>query len=309
MLSFLRHEPALKALPPINAASWDSRTMGWIGPPKDQAQCGSCWDFSGTCVVEVACYKAGILAPDGSQALSEEYTLSCGRNGGCNGDDNTTVLSDAKAHGLPLTSAYGQYSAGGGKPTKCVWVPTMKLYRLTDWGFCDSNGGQGITATQDIKNCIAAYGCVGAAIAADDAFMNIAPGTVFQGSGSTEIDHDIVLIGWDDSKGAWLLRNSWGASWCDGGYCWIKYRANCVGTESVFGFVTAAPAPPPGPGPVPGPSLPAAVAELDFRKTGIVKGHTYMFVAPHGAPPDIYGLVAGAQGGKKVVVHDHGKKP
>ena len=33
--------------------------------------------------------------------LSEEYTLSCGRNGGCGGDDNTTVLDWAKATGLP----------------------------------------------------------------------------------------------------------------------------------------------------------------------------------------------------------------
>jgi hypothetical protein len=106
---------------------------------------------------------------------------------------------------------------------------------------------------------MAAYGPIGAAIAVDNAFANNPSGTVFQGTGYTGINHDIILIGWDDSKGAWLLRNSWGPTWCDAGYCWIKYGANQVGTEAVW--CTAAPLPPqppptpvpPGPGPVPAP--------------------------------------------------------
>ena len=264
-------------------------------------------------------------------ALSEEYTLSCCENGGCNGDDNTTVLAWAKAHGLPETAVYGPYAAGSGTPNKCAWTPTMKLYPITDWGFSDSNGGQGVTKAQDVKNCIAYYGCVGCAIAADDQFMNNPPGTVFQGSGSTAIDHDIVLCGWDDSKGrvsgamdpslvgvkaatttAWLLRNSWGANsclegpkehhrvhkgatWCDGGYCWIVEGANLVGTESVFGFVTA-PGPAPTPPPTPGPSpYPPAVAHLEFA-SGIVKGRRYSFTAPHNGAAGEYGLVPGRRG-------------
>ena len=83
----------------------------------------------------------------------------------------------------------------------------MKLYPINDWGFADSNGGQGVTPMADIKAAIMANGAVGCAIAADDAFENNPPGTVFQGSGSTDMNHDIILCGWDDSKQAWLLRN------------------------------------------------------------------------------------------------------
>lgn len=35
--------------------------------------------------------------------------------------------------------------------------------------------------------------------------------------------HCIALVGYDDEKGAWLLRNSWNTSWGIEGYCWIRY--------------------------------------------------------------------------------------
>lgn len=218
--------------------TWDSRTQGWIGPIKDQSQCGSCWDFSGTCVVEVAYYKAGVLPSDGSAALSEEYTLSCGRNGGCNGDDNVNVLEWAKATGLPSTADYGPYAS---RPGQCKWKQGMKLYRIDDWGFCDGQQGQGVTDTVAIKNAIMKYGCVGCAVAAGgDNFWNTGQGV---GTGrSHNIDHDVVLVGWDDSKGsggAWIMRNSWGTSWGTGGYAWVQYGAYDLGTEAVWASINA----------------------------------------------------------------------
>ncbi len=115
----------------------------------------------------------------------------------------------------------------------------MPLYKITDWGFADGTvSTESVTPTLAIKSAIMNYGAVGAGIACDDAFQNIQPGTVFSGSGATAIDHDIILIGWDDTKKAWLLRNSWGPQWGDQGYCWIAYGANCVGTEAVWCEVT-----------------------------------------------------------------------
>ena len=51
------------------------------------------------------------------------------------------------------------------------------------------------------------------------------------------IDHDVILAGWDDSKGAWLMRNSWGTGWACQGYGWIAYGADSIGTEAVFARV------------------------------------------------------------------------
>jgi C1A family cysteine protease len=231
-LSFRRHADHLKRMraTPVPSA-WDSRQLGIVGPVKDQGQCGSCWDFSGTGIVEIAFNKIGLGGGPNEFILSEEYSLSCYHNGQCGGDDNTTVLEWAASHGLPLTSDYGTYQAA---PARCLYKPTMKLYKPDDWGFADSNGGSGVTSPQDIKAAIMTYGAVGCAIAADDAFENNPAGTVFQGSGSTQIDHDVILVGWDDDKGSWILRNSWGSAWCENGYMRIAYGANLVGTESVW---------------------------------------------------------------------------
>ena len=58
----------------------------------------------------------------------------------------------------------------------------------------------------------------------------------------TEIDHAMTVIGWDDriefdfnnngvygedsedEKGAWIVANSWGALWCNGGWIYVPYR-------------------------------------------------------------------------------------
>jgi len=204
--------------------------MNLVGPVKDQGQCGSCWDFSGTGIIEIAFNKAGIGGGPNAFILSEEYTLSCYRNGGCNGDDNTTVLEWAKSNGLPLTAAYGPYAAA---PAQCAYNASMTLYEPDDWGFADSAGGTGVTPTADIKAAIMQYGAVGCGIAADDS-VQAYTGGVFTGSGATEIDHDIILVGWDDATGSWILRNSWSASWGEGGYMRIAYGANNVGSESVW---------------------------------------------------------------------------
>ncbi len=36
--------------------------------------------------------------------------------------------------------------------------------------------------------------------------------------------HALVVVGYDDRKGAFRLLNSWGKNWGDGGYIWIKYE-------------------------------------------------------------------------------------
>ena len=57
---------------------------------------------------------------------------------------------------------------------------------------------------------------------------------VWQHSGT--INHGVTLIGWDDKKGAWLIKNSWGTSWgetggysTEKGYMWISYGCSNIG--------------------------------------------------------------------------------
>lgn len=239
-LKHARHAKRLCALRAVPMpAVFDSRAMGVVGPIKNQGSCGSCWDFSGTGIVEIAYNRAGLGGGAGTFVLSEEYTLSCYQNGQCNGDDNTTVLDWAKAHGLPLAADYGAYQAA---PGSCLWQPSMKLYQIDDWGFADTSAPPddpgaafSVPSVDDIKSAIFQYGAVGCAVAADDAFEAYTGG-VFQRTTSDpdQIDHDVILVGWNDADGAWILRNTWDITWGEGGYMRIAYGANLVGTEAVW---------------------------------------------------------------------------
>lgn len=242
-----------KAITP--PASWDSRTKGWVPPIEDQGQCGSCWDFSGTGMVNIAYATAGYPGGASAWVFSPQYTLDCGQNGGCGGDDNTTVLDSAKSKGLPLTKDYGTYTAREGR---CKWSASMSLHKIDDWAYCDPSAEQGICDPGYIKAAIMLNGSVGCAVAAGNGWDSYSGG-VYNGSGNREIDHDVILIGWDDAKSTtsgktvWLMRNSWGASWGDQGYMWITEGADQIGTAAVWCSVHLPVPPPPGPTPPPGP--------------------------------------------------------
>jgi cathepsin L len=245
-----RYGAVLKKLPKITAPSFDCRTLGLVPPIVNQGQCGSCWDFSGTGMCTSALIKAGYGKADGSFMLSEQYTLDCGKNGGCDGDDNTTVMAWAQATGIPTTADYGPYTAS---PGPCRFTAAMKLYKIADWGFCTTSDTQGVATTQDIKNAMVAYGPIGAAVAAGPDWDAATATTTLTGN-STDINHDIILVGWDDdhvngegTKGAWIVRNSWGTEWANNGYCFVKYGADSIGTEAIW--CTATPIVPPAAAP------------------------------------------------------------
>jgi cathepsin L len=41
-------------------------------------------------------------------------------------------------------------------------------------------------------------------------------------------------VGWDDSKNAWLVRNSYGSTWGEKGYGWIDYNSNNIGIRAAW---------------------------------------------------------------------------
>ena len=52
---------------------------------------------------------------------------------------------------------------------------------------------------------------------------------VFNGQNNRSINHVVMLIGWDDNKKAWLVKNSWGKDWGEDGFGWIAYGSNNIG--------------------------------------------------------------------------------
>lgn len=62
-------------------------------------------------------------------------------------------------------------------------------------------------------------------ITVDNAFVSAGPGFIwnFNTTSDGQVGHSVCLIGYDDSKHAYLVVSSWGTSWGDGGYTWVDY--------------------------------------------------------------------------------------
>jgi hypothetical protein len=61
-------------------------------------------------------------------------------------------------------------------------------------------------------------------ILADNSFINATTGFIWKTySGSGSLPHCIVICGYDDTKNAYKIMNSWGTTWGDAGFSWIDY--------------------------------------------------------------------------------------
>lgn len=266
--SWARHKNRLQSLPVVTATSWDSRQLGLVPPIKDQSSCGSCWNFSGTGGCESAALKAGYGKPDGSFGFSEQYTMDCYPTGKCNGDWPETVYEHGKKIGIAVWKNYGDYKAyprAYNANSGSCQSSGLKLFTIADYGYVGSSSG--VPSVQSIKDALVKYGPLSVAVAADTAWSNYRAGTVFAGR-ATGINHAVMIVGWDDSKGragAWIVRNSWGTSWGDGGYMWSEYGANQIGYGAMWCSVNALP---PAPDPLP-PPTPALTGQMILRIPGM----------------------------------------
>jgi predicted secreted protein len=222
-ISTLADEPG--ALP----AAYNWCDLGGCTPVRDQKSCGSCWAFATVGVLESAIKRADGVSRD----VSEQYLVSCNTEGwGCSGG--------LWAHSYHINEIPpGELAAGAVYETDFPYVatdaacnaPHTHHERLLSWEYVGVS--YGIPAVSEIKQAIYDHGPVAVAICAGSGFSSYTGGVMTHNDsaecGWSQIDHAVILVGWNDSDGAWILRNSWGSSWGENGYMRIKYGISNVG--------------------------------------------------------------------------------
>jgi C1A family cysteine protease len=221
---------ALAALP----AAYDACPGGvetGCTPVKNQGNCGSCWAFGTVGPLEQA-----ILIKDGvTRDLAEQYLVSCNIDGwSCNGGWWAHDYHEWKfATGEPGPGAVYEADFPYTATNAACNPPHTHHETIANWVYIGNDSS--VPSTDAIKQAIYNYGPVSAAVCVNTAFQNYQKGTIFNPTTScSTINHAIVLVGWDDTKGAWRLRNSWGASWGESGYMWIAYGKNYVGYSANY---------------------------------------------------------------------------
>ncbi|MEJ8820088.1 Ig-like domain-containing protein [Lacibacter sp. H407] len=74
-----------------------------------------------------------------------------------------------------------------------------------------------------IKTMLVAKHPVIISVTLDDKISNAGPGFIWNSAGFGNIGHGMIICGYDDSKNAYKVMNSWGTNWGDAGFTWIDY--------------------------------------------------------------------------------------
>ncbi len=226
------HARFVKITPKLNLPSYFNWCdQGGCTSIKDQDGCGSCWAF-GT----VGPLECNILIKDGIEVdLSEQWLVSCNQEGwGCNGGwwahDYHHWKGDPCGDDGAVLEANFPYTATDA-PCNC---PYPHDYWIDNWAFIATEDS--VAPVDAIKQAIMDYGPVSVAVCVNSEFQAYTGG-VFSGPTCSDINHAVVLVGWDDSQGTngvWFLRNSWGPGWGEDGYMRIEYGVCDVGYAACY---------------------------------------------------------------------------
>lgn len=251
-------EPAAQAEPPtasstegevssraVSTPCASRRSFGYqqgtgeaLSPIRNQGSCGSCWAFAAAGIVEAS----KRIRYGGVANISEQELIDCAGGighpfiDGCNGFFIEPTMLHMQVDGVAKESNYASYQARD--RGRCD-NPYYR-YSVSTWGWV----GFGYATVAQIKDALCRYGPVATTMEVTDLFQNYTGGVFQQKPRShygpvPSINHAVIITGWDDDKGAWRVRNSWGTSWGENGKAWVKYNHNAIGWDTVWAVAKA----------------------------------------------------------------------
>ena len=222
-------------VPPMMAdlpAKWDWRDQGVVGPVRDQASpiyCGSCWAHGTTASFEAAiAIKTGHL-PN----LSPQQLVSCQPSYGSCANGGEFAFGFYQQVGANYESDF-PYTA---RDVACK-ENTAKHERAAEWHYVGVQGRE--PTTDELKRAIYAFGPVAVTVSSTAAWRSYRGG-VYNACDSQSINHIVTLVGWDNADQVWIVKNSHGTQFGEGGYMRSKWvgrdglKCNALGGTAAYG--------------------------------------------------------------------------
>jgi hypothetical protein len=91
-----------------------------------------------------------------------------------------------------------------------------------------------VGSTRDtIKNLLISKGPLSVSLSMDGSFS----GGIYQCAAGATVDHAVVLVGYNNAGGYWIVRNSWGSTWNGNGYFNVGYGQCSIEDYVYYGTV------------------------------------------------------------------------
>ena len=244
---------AVDEVPGVYAASlptaFDARSAGIVTVPKNQGSYQDCWAFTLASIMETSLLKQGLGAFD----LSEEHLAFFWANrmndplGNTPYDFNYHTHADYRNGGNPYTAAmflstWSGMALDSAYPTPTSWSENLRRRAAYDTAACLKDAVfSDYYTVERTKQLVRYYGSASTLIYLDRSNM----ARYFNASTmaycypySSGVNHAVTIVGWDDTfsknnfaagsgvsgDGAWIVKNSWGPNWGDGGFFYVSYQ-------------------------------------------------------------------------------------
>jgi C1A family cysteine protease len=216
----IQQEATTSALPA--KLDWRNKNgRNYISPMVNQANCGSCVAFATVGVMESQINIANNL-PGMNVRLSPQHLFSCG-GGLC--DDGWWPLGAIEflqKTGVTDESCMPYVSGATGKDESCgnkCADSAKRTFKVSDYG----TPTKFFSNLKTIKEALQ-HGPLIATLKIYSDFIGYAGGVYAKSKDAEYLGgHAISIVGYDDSKQAFIIRNSWGEEWGEKGFGYVAY--------------------------------------------------------------------------------------
>ncbi len=231
-------------------SKYNAAESGHVSSIKDQGNAGACWAFSAMSLLESDSIVKGYKTKEEAD-FSEAHHLWFVCRGRAESEDDL-AYGDGYAIEDPLDRG-GSWRISAASLSRWSGAANESKYPFDGYNLSsvgnyaeseryDTSAGillesaVELTSMSSVKQWIVEHGAVTAAFFQSNSYYNSSTAAYYTPS-TYAINHQITIVGWDDTfsatkfrstnrpsgNGAWLCKNSWGTEWGDDGYFWISY--------------------------------------------------------------------------------------
>jgi len=195
------------------AFDWRNKDgKNWVTPVRSQGSCGSCWAFSAIGAVESAVL---IYTNEIDIDLSEQHLISsCCSAGSCSGGWPDWALDYVRDTGVPDETCFPNIAKNCACDPCAGWQD--RAWQITDHVYVQPT-------KEDFKFALQKHGPLSVVLTVPNDWYYYRAGVYTPVANVGWANHAVLLVGWDDSDGCWIIKNSWGKGWGESGYARVKY--------------------------------------------------------------------------------------